>query len=115
MRYVGNISMKNNIITQKSQIYYSSKLKVLPYFGNVMHNSPALDVFAGVMKMINHTGQWDTKLTWYSTSVTCKNCLVDLEYGLRIYIFRLTWSYLIIEILATSAKISCTIWLLKSI
>ena len=31
--------------------------QVLQYFGNIKHNSAALDAFAEVMKMTNHIGQ----------------------------------------------------------
>ena len=27
--------------------------------------------FTKVVKMMNHTGLWDTKLAWYSSSITC--------------------------------------------
>ena len=64
------------------------------------HNLAVLDSFAGVMKVINHTGLWDAKLTWYSLSATCLICL----YGLEIHSFRLTWLCLIIKVLATQAK-----------
>ena len=34
---------------------YSGESKVLPYFGNVRHNSVALDAFAEVVKKTNQT------------------------------------------------------------
>ena len=33
-------------------------------------NSAALDAFAEIMKVMNHTEMWDAKLTWYSLSAT---------------------------------------------
>ena len=56
---------------------------------NVGYNLAALDVFAKVMKVTNHTEQWDIKFAWYSPSITCKIYL----YGLRIYSFRLVGFY----------------------
>ena len=39
------------------------ELKVLQYFGNVIHNSTTWDVFAKIMNMTKYTELWNT---WYS-------------------------------------------------
>ena len=51
-------------------IKYWGEWKVLQYFGNMMHNSTALDTFAGDVKVTSHAGLWDAKLGWYSLSAT---------------------------------------------
>ena len=35
------------------------------------HSSAALDAFAWVVKVMNHTGLWDIELAWYSLNATC--------------------------------------------
>ena len=57
-----------------------------------------------LLKVTNHIWLWDTKLAWYSQSVTCWICFYDLKHVLRIHCFRLTWLCLIVEFLATWAK-----------
>ena len=63
-----------------------------------------LDAFTKVMKMMNHTGQWDAELSWYSLSVIIWICLFSLEHSLRICNFRPPWPCLIVKVLATSVK-----------
>ena len=48
--------------------------EVLQYFGNAKHSSTALNLFAVVVKVMNHTEQWDAELAWYSPSTTCRIC-----------------------------------------
>ena len=54
--------------------------------------------FAEVMKVKRHTELWDAELAWYSPTSTHGICLYDLGHGLRIMV---TWSCLIIDVLAT--------------
>ena len=77
---------------------------VLQYFGYLAQNSPALDVFIKVVKVMNHTGLWDTELAWYSLSATRQICLYGLEQGLGIHGFKLTWSCLVVEVLSIQVK-----------
>ena len=39
-----------------SSLNYSGKSKVLQYFGDMKYNSVALDTFAEILKVTNHTG-----------------------------------------------------------
>ena len=53
------------------QSAYSTELADwFQYFGNITHNSEALDAFAEVVKVTNHTELWDDELAWYSSSAT---------------------------------------------
>ena len=49
---------------------YNDESKVLQYFGDVRHNLTIPDACAGTVKVTNHNGQWDAKLTWYSLNAT---------------------------------------------
>ena len=42
----------------------------MQYFGNMRYNSTALDNFAEVVNMMNHTGLLDADPAWYSWSAT---------------------------------------------
>ena len=46
--------------------------------------------FPKIVKVTNHTGQWNAKLTWYSPSATHWICLYGVEHNLLIQDFRLT-------------------------
>ena len=59
---------------------YFGESEVLQNFSNMRHNLAALDTFAGAVKVMNHTGLWDTNLAWYSLSTTHLICLYGLEY-----------------------------------
>ena len=83
---------------------YLGESKVLQYFGNVSHNSAALDAFVDVVNETKYTGLWDAKFTWYSPSDTPRICFYGLEHELGFYDFKATRSYLIIELFATQAK-----------
>ena len=39
------------------------------------HNSVILDTFTKIMKLMNHTRQWDAELAWYCSSATHWICL----------------------------------------
>ena len=56
------------------------------------------ETFAEVMKIMNHIGQWDDKLAWYSPSATHQICLYGSEHSLRI------------QSSCSPSKISWTIW-----
>ena len=82
-----------------NSLNYYGESKVLQYFGNIRHNSTALDAFVEVVKL--------TKLHWTMrcwiwvllarfTSMVCNS--------LKIYGFRPTWSCLIIKVLTTQTK-----------
>ena len=77
-----------------TRIIYQGESKVLQYFGNVRHNSIALDVLAEGVKVTSHTGLWDAELAWYSPSATQQICLYGFEHNLGIHGFRPTWTYL---------------------
>ena len=47
-----------------------SESKVLQCFINIKHNSAVLDIFAEVVKVMNHTELWHADLAWYSLSIT---------------------------------------------
>ena len=78
--------------------------KVLPYFGNIRHNSAALDTMPKLWKRTNPTGQWETKLAWYSLGVTYLICFYALEQIFRIHDIRSTWPCQIFNVLASGAK-----------
>ena len=60
-----------------SSFTFLGKSKVLQYFVEVKNNLAALDVFAAVVKVMNHNGLWDAKLAWYSSNAT----LLFLDHG----------------------------------
>ena len=66
------------ILKLSAQNLYYSESEVLQYFGNMKHNSAALDAFAEVMKV--YYQQW---------TVRCK-ALNGLEHDLVIHGFRST-------------------------
>ena len=80
-------------------------------FGNVKHNSAALNAFTEVVKVMNHIELWYAELTWYSPNATHQICLHDLKPSFWIQTFRPTWPYLIVKVLATLVKF-LLIWLL---
>ena len=53
--------------------------KVLPYFGNMKHDSATPVAFAEVLELTNHTRLWDDELAWYSPRCTRQICLYDLQ------------------------------------
>ena len=55
-------------------------------------------------QVAEHKGLRDAELAWYSSSVTCCICLYGLNQNLGIHVFRPSWPYLIVEVLATRAK-----------
>ena len=71
--------------------------KVLQHFDNMMHNLATLDAFVKVVKMTNY------KIT--SLSATGRIFVYGLAHGLGIHGFRLSWAFLVIEILATKQNI----------
>ena len=77
--------------------------KILQYFGNVRHNSSALDAFVEVVVVSNNTGLQDAELAWYSLKATYWIGL-DEAYPQNPQ-FRTTWYGLITEVLATRLKI----------
>ena len=87
---------------------YLDESRVLQYSSNVKHNLAVQKAFAKVMKMRNHTGLWDAKLTWYFHQI----CFYALEHGLRIPGSWPTWLCLIVTVLFNISKISWIIWLL---
>ena len=77
------------------------------------HNSAIPGVFVEVLKVMNYSWLWDAKIAWHSPRTTRRIGFYSLVHGLRvIHGFKLTWHYLIVEILANSSEISSTIWLL---
>ena len=70
----------------------------------VRHSLVAPNAFVKVMKVMYSTGMGDTKLAWYSLSVTQQICLNSLEHDLRINGFRPTWYCQIINIFLICAK-----------
>ena len=56
------------------------------------------------MKVTNCTKLWNTMFTWYSPCATRWIYLYDLKYRLGIHGFRLTWPFLIVELLVTREK-----------
>ena len=64
----------------------------------------ASDAFIKVINVINNTGLWDAKFTWYPLSITYWICPYGSEYRLGIHVFLPTWPYLIIKVLATWSK-----------
>ena len=66
-----------------------------------MHISVSLDVFAEETKC---TGLWDVELAKYSLVDTRWIFFNALEYCLRNYGFKPTWTFLIVEILANQAN-----------
>ena len=79
------------------------------------HNLAAPDAFAQVRKVMNDTGLWDAKLTWYSPRVTCWIFIYSLEHGFRgIHGFRPTWLFLIMKVIATEVRCICLYCLLIS-
>ena len=56
---------------------YKGESKVLQYFVDMRHNLAALYAFNEVVKVMNHTGLWDTELAWYFLS--------------RVHVFWPTW------------------------
>ena len=63
---------------------YLDASKALQYFDRMKHNST---VFAKVIKVPTHRGQWGAELSWYSPTATHKICLYRLEHGLGLYGF----------------------------
>ena len=87
-----------------TSFHNKSEFKVFQYFGNVKQNLTVVDDFANVLKVINHSRLWDAKLAWYSPIATWWIYLYDLEHSQGNHVFRLTWPYLIVIVLATRAK-----------
>ena len=57
-----------------------------------------------LMKRMKHTGQCDSELAWYSTSITRRIRLGGLDRGLRILGVSRIWHCLIIVVLEIRAK-----------
>ena len=70
------------------------------YFGNVSHDSATPEASIKTVKVKNHPNLRDTKLTWYSLSITRRFYFYGLKCGFRIHDFRLILSGLIVEVLA---------------
>ena len=64
------------------------------------YNVAAPYAFVEVVKVMNHTGLWDFKLTWYF-QYYLPECLCDLQHNFWINSFRPTWTCLIVEVLTT--------------
>ena len=47
---------------------------------------------------MNHIGQWDAELAWYSPSTTHQMVLYGLEHSPIIYSLRLSWPCLIAKV-----------------
>ena len=77
---------------------------VLGNFGKVRYTLAATDSFSKVVKM-TPTRLWNTEFTRYSPSGTHQICLNGLERRLGILGFRPTKVFLIVEALATQAKL----------
>ena len=67
-----------------------------------MHNLPAPNAFSDILKMMNLTNLYDTKLDWQSPIATCQMCFNSLEY--RIHSFKPAWHCPMFKILVTWAK-----------
>ena len=50
-------------------------------------NSATIDAFAKVVTVMNHMGQSDSKVVWYSPRPICQICHYGLEQGLGIHGF----------------------------
>ena len=75
------------------------------YFGNMRHNLVALDVFAKVVKLTNHTRLWDTDVAWYSPNATCWICFMAwINHIIEIHSLKPTWFCLIISVLTDQVK-----------
>ena len=73
---------------------YLAESKVLQYFGKGKHCSTvAPGTFVEVMKVTDHTGQWNIELAWYSPmakSTASKSTLLNL--------FNLAWSWSFLQL-----------------
>ena len=65
--------ISNSLKVRLDDNYDSGELKFLQYFGNMKHNSAALNAFTEVEKVmmhIGHHGQWDVELVWYNPDLS---------------------------------------------
>ena len=83
-------------------------IKVSQKFANILftfgNNSGSSWCFVEVMKRTNRSRLSHAELTWYFLKDALRICIFSLNQGLAFYEFRLTWTFLIVEVLATCAK-----------
>ena len=61
--------------------------------------------YALIVKVKKHTKLSDIELTWYPVIATHQIFFYHLQHGLGIHSFNITWTCLIVQVLATRAKI----------